>query len=459
MGRNKRTGPTVRKERRKVARIEKKARNQPSKSLALHNRSRNQAHTAGYSDSDEASSDAQEKHQSRAAAEPTNRPKSILKPPKPSFNDVSDTRSLSSHSPSPPLRVRVPQGTKDQLAADDAEIAALERALGVKGKKKLPKSFEEDGLDELLGGLADAESSDEASLGKRKRAEGAEWLERKRQKALGSLQYADRITANTNLAVEFSSSKKQRVTDSDSDIEANTTGEDEDEDEAETAFFRDTDEDSSSPHAPITKVRENPYIAPKTSSDVVAPAKYIPPLLRDAESPLEDLSRLSRKIQGLLNRMSEANILSILGDVETLYRDHPRHHVSKTLLDLLVGLLCNPTSLQDTFVILHAGFIAAIYKVIGVDFGAQAVQRIDEEFVQHYQSEAGGGSKGKRLINLMSLLSQLYNFQVIGSNLICDFVRFLLEDLTETNAELLLKIMRSKLEMPTINQNARAPSY
>ena len=321
----------------------------------------------------------------------------------------------------------------------------------------MPKAFEEDGLDGLLDGLDDAGLSDEVSSRKRKRPEGDEWLERKRQKALRSARNGDEIMADITPSVELSGSEEGSLNGSDSDVDASTMDEDEDEDEA--ASFGDTNDDSSSPHAPRKTIRENPYIAPKTTSDAVAPAKYIPPSLRDAEPPSEDLSRLRRKIQGLLNRISEANILSILRDVEMLYRDHPRQHVSKTLLDLLMGLLCDPTSLQDTFIILHAGFIAAIYRVIGMDFGAQAIQRVDEEFVHHYQFEAGGESKGKRLINLMSLLSELYNFQVIGSNLIYDFVRFFLEDLTETNAELLLKIMRSKLGTLERIQDARLFAY
>ena len=451
MGRNKLNGSAVRKERRKVTRIQKRARNLPSKSVAVHGRSKQQLYAADYNESDEPLSDAEE-HQSRVVAEPTHQPKSIMKRTKPFLDQNSDAGSLSSRSPSPPVRARVSQGTKDRLAADDAEIAALERALGVKGKMKLPKAFEEDGLDELLGGLDGAELSDEALLRKRKRVEGDEWLERKRQRALNSAQDAGR---DISRSVELSGSEQESLSGSSLDNEADMMDEDED----ETASFEDTEEESSPPHAPTPKVRENPYIAPTASSAGGAPTKYIPPSLRDAESQSEDLSRLRRKVQGLLNRLSEANILSVLGDVETLYRDHPRQHVSKTLLNLLIGLLCDPTSLQDTFVILHAGFIAAMYKVMGMDFGAQTIQRIDEEFVQHYQSESSGYSKGKRLINLISLLSELYNFHVIGSNLIYDFVRFFMKDLTETNTELLLKIMRSKLKIFPIDYDAQISSY
>ncbi|KAI5292648.1 suppressor of glycerol defect, partial [Ascosphaera atra] len=47
----------------------------------------------------------------------------------------------------------IPRTVREKLDEDDAEIARLEKLLGIKGKKKLPKAFAEDGLDELLGDM------------------------------------------------------------------------------------------------------------------------------------------------------------------------------------------------------------------------------------------------------------------------------------------------------------------
>ena len=111
----------------------------------------------------------------------------------------------------------------------------------------------------------------------------------------------------------------------------------------------------------------------------------------------------------------------------------------------MMGLLCDPTSLQDTFIILHAGFIAALYRVIGADFGAQTISRIDGEIAGLYRSRAQNEGNGKKLNNLVNLLARLYNFKLVGSSLVYDFIRVFIEDLSEVNAELLLKILRSKL--------------
>jgi nucleolar MIF4G domain-containing protein 1 len=146
-------------------------------------------------------------------------------------------------------------------------------------------------------------------------------------------------------------------------------------------------------------------------------------------------------MKGLFNRLSEDNILSILRDMETIYQKNPRGYVNNTLIDLLIEMLSDPSPLRDTFLNLHAGFIAAIYKVIGPDFGAQMVERIVAEFDQHYESNKDG--KTKQTTNLMSVVADLYTFQVIGSNIVFDYIRFFLDELSEINTELLLRVVRA----------------
>ena len=57
-------------------------------------------------------------------------------------------------------------------------------------------------------------------------------------------------------------------------------------------------------------------------------------------------------------------------------------------------------------------------------------------------------SPGKESMNLMALISELYNFQVISCVLIYDLIRDLLVgEVTELNVELLLKITRSEFTL------------
>ncbi len=52
---------------------------------------------------------------------------------------------------------------------------------------------------------------------------------------------------------------------------------------------------------------------------------------------------------------------------------------------------------------------------------------------------------GKECINLIVLISELYNFQVISCILVYDLIKLFISDLNELNVELLLKVVRSKL--------------
>ncbi|KAL2358413.1 hypothetical protein BJ546DRAFT_1023096 [Cryomyces antarcticus] len=372
-----------------------------------------------------------------ASGNGTSKPlKSILKPAKQEAKNVA--ANYNEPSPSPPPKVS--RGVKDRIAVDDAEIAALEKKLGLKGKKKLPKSFEDDGLDLLLEGL-DADSDlENGRLGKRKRPEDNAWLESKRRRA--SAKQAETTLDDGNNAGENDDSASDMLGDaeqesfsgSDDGVDLDNTFESDDglqsqpsdeEDEDDYEGFGSEASDEREETKP--RVRENPYIAP-VAANTTPSAKYIPPSLRGPpSSDAEVLSRLRRQTQGLLNRLSEANLVTILKDIEQLYQSNARQYVTSTLIDLLLGLLCDRTGLSDTFLILHAGFIAAVYKVIGTDFGAQVIERLVEGFDLHY---ANANASSKETSNLMALLAELYNFQLVGK-------------LSEINTELLLKIIRN----------------
>lgn len=332
-----------------------------------------------------------------------------------------------------PAAPKVSRAIQEKLDQDDAEIAALEKRLGLKKGKKLPKSFADDGLDDLLGDLDDG-SADE---GRKRKREADDWLRNKRRKAQGVQPDSESEEDDSDMGSDMGLGDMEEEDDDDDEEDAFAGFDEEDEDEDEEG---DEEEDKPAP-----KKRENPYVAPVAPEPTEnKPQKYIPPSLRAAaNSESETLIRLRRQAQGHLNKLSEANMVSILSEFEKLYRDYPRGEVTSTLINLLFGLICERSALQDTFVILHAGFIAAVYKVVGIDFGAQLVQKIVEMF------DAGGDEKGKfegkEAINLISLLSQLYNFHVIGSTLIFDYIRLFLQEITEENTELLLKIIRSML--------------
>lgn len=386
-------------------------------------------------------SDGSEEEEVQPKGKPTkpaeNKPKTILKKPAPAPEESDSEEEDEEEEETRPRKVS--KSVQSKLDEDDAEIAALEKKLGMKKGRKLPKAFTDDGLGDLLGDLGDG-SDDENR--KRKR-EADDWLKNKRRKA-------QNLQSHEESEEDGSEDEDMDMDGLDEDdmqdgSEEDMLGSDDGSDE-EGSEFGGFDEEEEKP-AP--KKKENPYVAPVPAQTENRPAKYIPPSLRAASgSESESLTRLRRQAQGHLNKLSEANLVSILSEFEKLYREYPRQHVTSTLITLLMGLICERSALQDTFLILHAGFIAALYKVVGMDFGAELVQKVVETF------DAGGDERGsfegKEHINLISLLSQLYNFHVVGSPLVFDYIRLFLQEITETNTELLLKIIRSMLSLPLL---------
>ena len=394
---------------------------------------------------------------------PKSKTKSILKTTK--KPDVQLPPIKDVRSPTPPPRVS--KAVLDKLQEDDDEIAELEKRLGIKGKKSLPQSFKDDGLDELLMGIDELVGGEDEGMSdkKKRKAEADDWLEAKRTKARqGKGKVVEESDEEDEDEDENMNEDMMDMDDFDSeeesglslgsdafddDDESMGSGGEEDMDDDFGAFDSEGSEEEEKPEA---KIRENPYVAPAVAG-AAAPAKYIPPSMRKpATSDDEHLLRLRRQTQGLVNRLTEANLISILGEIEKIYRDNARQHVTSTLVDLLLTSVCEPTALPDTLIILPAGFIAAVYKIIGTDFGAQVIQRVTELFDEHYANATAAGNVGsaaatsdssKETTNLITLVCELYNFQVIGSNLMFEYIRKFLENLSELNAELLLKVIRT----------------
>lgn len=396
----------ARKERRKTERQQKKQSAQPSRPRTR----RADLRSDGEDDESEHGHTASAKVSSPVRTDASIRPlRSILKPAKP----AATTNEISAEKlPEPTVSRR----SRERLEEDDVEIAALEKKLGIKGNNS--KALQQDGLDWIAGDGSDSE--DEERGGKRKRPEDTKWLRDKRLKATV-------------------------LEDDESDIGRS------DEDEIEKPFSEDdidvdgfdgfdSEEDGELEPASTTprKQKENPYLPPVRAGAVPA-AKYVPPSLRaSATEDEEALKQLRRQIQGLLNRLAESNMISLIRSLEEIYGKNARQHVTSTLVGLLVGLVADAAVLNDSFLILHAGFAATIYKIMGTDFGAQLLEHVIEKTDQFY-----GNLDGKQALNLLAFLCNLYTFQVAGSPIVFDYIRLLLDELSENNTELLLRVIRN----------------
>lgn len=365
----------------------------------------------------------------------------------------------------------IPKDVQKKLENDDAEIAYLEKQLGMKPtkSKKLPKAFEEDGLDFLLEGIDDIFKHDVVKKRKKKKVEESDSDSESEDSehsvdadGWGTDQDSDLETGSGSDSAPEEHGKETEFKGFDDDDDDEDEDE-EDEDGSEDDHQEGDDDEDEEDEEEEEEEEESPKPAPKAprpsiykphveagSAEAVAaatPAKYIPPSLRKAMTGEdESMTRLRRQAQGLVNRLSEANLLSIVAEIENLYRTNARANVNKVMSDILITMTCDASSLLDTFMILHAGFITAIYKIIGTDFGAHFVQTMVEKFDTYYEAAQKDRpeANGKQCINLISLMSEFYNLQMVGAVLIFDYMRLFLSEITELNTELLLKIIRSK---------------
>lgn len=362
--------------------------------------------------------------------------------------DEDDNDEMESERPGKPKLSKVDAA---KIADDEREIAKFEKKLGLKGKKKLPKSFDEDGLGGLLEGLDGMDSDDEQgplSRSKRK-AEADAWLAQKRRKSEAAVASTATATVGIDDDDDVDSMEEDRFEDedeSDGDMDLlDGVGDEEDDDESDGdgngddrfEGFSETDEEEGLTEEPTRPQRENPYVAPTTNV-----AKYVPPSLRKRSgSNGQAETQLRRRFQGLINRLTNDNMTGILKDITDIYQTNPRQLVTSTLVDLIMVLVCSPEKRPDTFFTMIAGFIAAVHKTMGVAVSAQFLQQLVETLGQRTAAASGdqsdAGSK-----HLVSLLAELYNMQVVGGNLIFDYVRLFLKTLSELNTELLLRIIQ-----------------
>lgn len=197
-----------------------------------------------------------------------------------------------------------------------------------------------------------------------------------------------------------------------------------------------------SPGATIVPTAQS-GVPPDVPAAASAP-KYVPRLQRAQHSQpgqhdTEDTLRLRKQLLASLNRLSEANIASILSDIQSLYQTHPRAHVTSCLTELILASITSRAHLLDTFVILHAAFVTAVYRIVGTDFAAHFIQTTVESFHHYYST-----TSSKEPANLVVLLTKLYTFQSLGCPLIYDLIRMFLDaGIDEVNVELLLKMLRN----------------
>ncbi|OXB64003.1 hypothetical protein ASZ78_002887 [Callipepla squamata] len=312
------------------------------------------------------------------------------------------------------------RGLLEANEEEDREIRRLERQLGFgkrrrkKGKaasRELPQSFLRDGLGYVLGALGTGaglaglcQSSDEEEGpepgGRGEDAEKA----RERPEELG----------------EVSDSYEE------SDGDGQWDG-----------------ESSSAEDSEVPEGSEAPEEEEQEDHDQSA-AKYIPPQVRKAQEVLDDkkkeeLGRLKKIVNGLINRLSEPNLSSISGQLEELYMANSRKDMNETLTNILMNACVTAVAMPARLVMEHVLLVSVLHHTVGTEVGAHFLEAVVKKFDELSRSDA----EGKECENLLALIAHLYNFHVVHCLLIFDILKKLVSSFTEKDIELILFLLKN----------------
>ncbi|XP_059674887.1 nucleolar MIF4G domain-containing protein 1 [Gavia stellata] len=352
----------------------------------------------------------------------------------------------------PPVPAPTPRGAPPAAAAasarkralleaneeEEKEIRRLERRLGL-GKRrkkqagaaaeKLPQSFLRDGLGYVLGALGSraglsklCESSDEEEPGPREGQPGPRE---------GQPEEDDE-----------DDDKEDPEDDEEDPVDASDPSEGDDvEGQWESESLSSSPEDGGVPEASKPPGEEEEE---EEESCNHSATKYVPPQVRKAQETLDDkkreeLGRLKKMVNGLINRLSEPNLSSISGQMEELYMANSRKDMNETLTDILMNACVTAVAMPARLMMEHVLLVSILHHNVGIEVGAHFLEAV----VKKFDELCKGDAEGKECENLLALIAHLYNFHVVHSLLIFDILKKLVSTFAEKEIELILFLLKN----------------
>ncbi|KAF4798865.1 Nucleolar MIF4G domain-containing protein 1 [Turdus rufiventris] len=340
---------------------------------------------------------------------------------------------------------------------EEKEIRRLERQLGLGKRRKkkqegaaaerLPQSFLRDGLGYVLGALGTraglsqlCESSDEeqpdTQPGPRERPPPKEESEEEED---GEEEDGEDEEDDEDEEAQEDASDPSEVDDEEGHEENESS----------------SPEDGGVPEASDPSSEEEEEAETLVSSDTLfscfppksdnhGATKYVPPQIRKSLEALDDkkreeLGRLKKMVNGLINRLSEPNLSSISGQMEELYMANSRKDMNDTLTDILMNACVTPVAMPTRLLMEHVLLVSILHHNIGIEVGAHFLEAVVKKFDELCKSDA----EGKECENLLALIAHLYNFHVVHCLLIFDILKKLVSAFTEKEIELILFLLKN----------------
>ncbi|XP_022149359.1 nucleolar MIF4G domain-containing protein 1-like [Momordica charantia] len=166
--------------------------------------------------------------------------------------------------------------------------------------------------------------------------------------------------------------------------------------------------------------------------------KYVAPYLRlQKGNESEDQTQLRRRVRGLLNRLSESNVESIIAEMSTIFRSISRSIASQVISEEVLASCSRGPRGNEQYAAVFASFVAGMGCLVGTDFSARLMASLAKTFEDEHLKE-----DNLSLRNLTLLLSYLCIFGVCASDLIYDFLNILSKRLTEIDVSTILTVLQ-----------------
>ncbi|KAM8967316.1 nucleolar MIF4G domain-containing protein 1 isoform 2-T2 [Pelodytes ibericus] len=328
---------------------------------------------------------------------------------------------------------------------EEKEIKRLEKSLRMnkrRNKSSLPQAFTQDGLDYILGVLEPGSAVSGLYEEEEEEDEGANTTE-KIQKLAEDVDQADSLRDEDGIEQamqEEGTSEEEGSMESDlEELEGGDSDEDGGDDQGSDA--EEIEEEAEEPDSEEEGVPNEPFNDQTTKDQG---NKYIPPHLRETAGTMdakkrEELERLKKSVKGLMNRLSEPNMASISGQMEELYMANSRKDMNETLTSVLLNACITPAKMPDRLMMEHVLLICILHHTVGIEVGAHVLETVVKQFDELYKTD----TEGKECDNLIAFIAHLYNFHVIDSGLVFDFLKKLVATFTERDVDLILLLLKN----------------
>ncbi|KAJ3611851.1 hypothetical protein NHX12_021864 [Muraenolepis orangiensis] len=418
--------------------------------------------------------------------------KKVMKKDKSADSEGSETDGAP---PSPPLPVSSKKAKKqdrelqearkrallEDNEAEDREIRMLEKFLGYnkrKNKTKLPQSFADDGLDYVLGVIGsgaaggalydseedveqakekfskldqsesddddDEEEEEEEKMSKLDQSKSDKEEEEEEEKKMSKLDQSESELSDEE-EEEAAGGEEDDLESIDEDLEDDEDEEDDEgmaeEEEEEEEAMEEEEEDEQKEKDEAQAANEKSEDKKDTDTSTVKAQAYIPPHLRvpgDGKRRAE-LETLRRRVKGLLNRLSEANMASVRSQLEEMYMSSSRKDMSDTLTEVLLAACVSSSLMTDRLLQEHVLLVSLLHCSVGLEVGAHFLETV----VRRFDAEYRAAGEGKEMDNLLAIISHLYNLQVVHSLLIFDILKRLVDSFKERDVQLVLFVLKN----------------